>query len=146
MSGGIRIRFAAPSDARNIAETERLYIDCPWTLQQIESEISSDGAVFLTAEFDGEFCGYVSGAIAADECEMSNIAVSEKYRRRGVGRALMREFIKILRERSVRSVFLLVRDDNTAAVELYSKFGFEIVGTRHGYYKGKDAKIMRTTL
>lgn len=142
----ITVRLAEKSDAGFIAEAEKAYIDCPWTEEQILSEIQSENAVFFTAEVDGKICGYVSGDIAADECEMSNIAVDTEYRNRGVAYALMTEFISALAGRNIKSVFLLVRDDNGAAIGLYNKCGFKTVGKRTGYYKGKDALIMQLTL
>lgn len=143
---GIIVRRALPSDVYSIASAENAYIDCPWNEAQIAREISAPDTVFLTAETGSVFCGYVSGVVAADECEMSNIAVEEKFRRCGVGRALMDAFLSALEVRGVKSVYLLVRDGNSAAISLYEKCGFEFVGLRKGYYKGKDARIMRLTL
>ena len=143
---GLIIRRAEPRDADDIAAAEKAYVDCPWNKAQILSEIQDPHAVFLTAETNGKFCGFVSGCIAADECEMSDIAVERKYRRRGVAYALMNEFLSMLRDLDVKSVFLLVRDGNEAATTLYEKCGFMCVGRRPGYYKGKDALIMRLTL
>lgn len=142
---GMTVRKATSLDARNIAAAERAYIDCPWTESQIEDEIDGD-AVFLVAESCGEFCGYVSGRVVDDECEISNIAVMEAYRRCGVGKALLTALIGELAVRGVNSVFLLVRDGNTPAMALYQNCGFILVGRRPNYYKGKDALIMRLNL
>ncbi|MDE7106926.1 MAG: GNAT family N-acetyltransferase, partial [Clostridiales bacterium] len=82
----------------------------------------------------------------ADECEISNIAVAEKYRRRGVGKTLLTALLSELTARGVHSVFLLVRDGNAPAIALYHGFGFSRVGLRKNYYKGKNALIMRLNL
>lgn len=140
------MRNAVAADAPFIASAEAAYIDCPWTEEQIAEEIASESAVFLVAECDGSPCGYVSGSIAADECEMSNIAVSAQYRRRGIATALLKAFTAELELRGVKHVFLLVRDGNAPAYELYRRNGFCVVGRRTGYYKGKDALIMRLNL
>lgn len=145
MNGDISIRKATLSDAPNIAATERICIDCPWTESQIAEEISS-GAIFLVAEAGGEFCGYVSGRAVDDECEISNIAVVEKHRRQGVATALLSELFTRLAMRDVCSVFLLVREGNEPATELYGGFGFLQVGRRTNYYKGSDALVMRKNL
>ncbi|MDE6618875.1 MAG: ribosomal protein S18-alanine N-acetyltransferase [Clostridiales bacterium] len=145
ISGTVTVRKAEHSDAHNIAAAEQAYIDCPWTENQIVEEISS-GAVFLVAEANGEFCGYVSGEVTADECEISNIAVVEQYRRMGVGKTLLASLLNELTVRGVHSVFLLVRDGNVSATALYQSLGFTRVGRRKNYYKGKDALIMRLNL
>ncbi|MDE7406544.1 MAG: ribosomal protein S18-alanine N-acetyltransferase [Clostridiales bacterium] len=145
IGGTVTVRKAEKRDAHNIAAAEQAYIDCPWTESQIEDEIDS-GAVFLVAESEGEFCGYVSGEVTTDECEISNIAVTEKYRRLGIGKTLLTALISELSVRGVHSVFLLVRDGNTPATALYQSLGFTRVGLRKNYYKGKDALIMRLNL
>lgn len=139
----ISVRVATPLDAQNVFAAEQKYIDCPWTSAQIQSEIADPAAAFFVAEEDGAFCGYVSGVIAADECELSNIAVETAYRRNGVGYALMNALINCVRSRGAKQVFLLVRADNAAAQKLYDKCGFAVVGKRPDYYKGSDALIMR---
>lgn len=145
IGGMVTVRKAERRDAHSIAAAEQSYIDCPWTESQIVGEIDG-GAVFLVAESNGEFCGYVSGEVTVDECEISNIAVMEKYRRQGVGKMLLTSLLNELTVRGVHSVFLLVRDGNTPAIALYQSLGFIRVGQRKNYYKGKDALIMRLNL
>ncbi len=144
MSGGYTIRTAEATDAAAIAALERAYIDCPWTEAQIADEISDGGCPFAVAETaDGEIVGFLSGACAADECEISNIAVAEPYRRRGVATALFKKLFDILARRAVSSVYLLVRDGNAPAAALYKSLGFNEVGRRRDYYgSGKSAVIM----
>lgn len=137
------IEYAAPEDCRAIFSAEQRYIDCPWTMEQIKCEIDNPAALFLVVKAGEEFCGYASCAIAADECEMSNIAVEEAFRRRGVGYALIERLIALSAERGAKRMFLLVRDDNEKARALYEKCGFAVVGRRPNYYKGRDALIMR---
>ncbi len=140
------VRSALPTDAQSIAAAEREYIDCAWTVGQILDEIQSASSVFLTAEQDGAFVGYLSGCIAADECEISNIAVLPQYRRRGAGVMLFGELFAELARRGVKTAYLLVRTDNAPAIALYEKLGFARVGVRPRYYKGQDAAIMRKIL
>lgn len=141
----ITVRQAEKFDAPGIAALERSCIDCPWTESQIAEEIDSD-AVFLVAESGGEFCGYVSGEVICDECEISNIAVVNSHRRKGVGKTLLTALISELSARDVKSVFLLVREGNIPAISLYTSLGFTQVGQRKNYYKGQHAQIMRLNL
>lgn len=141
----IKLRRAEIADAQAIARMERAYIDCPWTESQIKDEIDG-GAVFWVATQDGELCGYASGEVTADECEISNIAVAEEHRRKGIGKALLSALIQDAAVRGSKCVFLLVRDGNIPAVSLYTSLNFKCVGLRKNYYKGKDAHIMRLNL
>lgn len=142
----INIRNAEDSDAAAIARAEARYIDCPWSEEQIRAEINNDRALFLAAEIDGKLVGYVSGVVAADECEIANIAVECEHRRRGVGKALLSALIESAAERGACAVFLTVRTDNKGAIELYKGLQFERVGERKGYYGGSDAYIMKRNI
>lgn len=144
--GGIVVRLAQSSDADNIAAAEQAYIDCPWSVAQVKAEINSPDATFVVAEVGGVFAGYLSGVVAAGECELSNIAVAESFRRRGVAKRLFKEFFDLISARGAETVFLLVRDDNTAAISLYGSLGFSAVGSRKNYYQGRSAVVMRKDL
>ncbi len=137
------IRRANRSDAGEIARMENAYISCPWTVEQIESEIADESSVFIVAELGGKTVGYLSGKCAADECETSNIAVDSAYRRRGVATALFERFKSELTARGVGRIFLLVATGNSGAIALYTAVGFKSVGLRRGYYVNDDAVIMR---
>ena len=65
----------------------------------------------------------------------ADLAVLPEARRGGVGSALLREGLRILRERGCDSVFLEVRESNTAARALYTAFGFLPCGVRRHYYR-----------
>lgn len=142
----ITVRRTTAKDVAEIARAEAAYIDCPWNEKQIYDEVCNPSVIFLTAEDGKDFVGYISGTIAADECEISNIAVIERFRRRGAARALFIELEEILKESKISAVYLLVREGNIPATELYKKCGFNVCGRRPRYYKGCDALIMRKNL
>lgn len=63
------------------------------------------------------------------------IAVVKEYWNRGVGSALLSEIIEMAKENGFEIIELQVRCDNTAAVHLYEKFGFEKFGTHPSFFK-----------
>lgn len=142
----ITVTRAELGDADEIFAAEHEYIDCPWTREQITAAILAENCVFLSARDQSGFCGYVSGDIVLDECEINNIAVVLGSRRCGVADRLLDTLIGELVARKVKSVFLLVREGNEPAISLYLKHGFVSVGRRKNYYKGCDAIIMRLSL
>ena len=77
-----------------------------------------------------------------------SIAVDPAYRRRGIGRALMLESMKAMKERyGGKEVFLEVRVSNEPAIRLYEKLGFKKVKRVISYYSdGEDAYIMARPL
>jgi ribosomal-protein-alanine N-acetyltransferase len=84
--------------------------------------------------------------IMADEAHIINVAVRESYRRQGIGELLLISAINLAAELKVRIITLEVRASNTAAQALYSKYGFNQVGLRRGYYVDdrEDAILMST--
>jgi ribosomal protein S18 acetylase RimI-like enzyme len=56
---------------------------------------------------------------------IANVAVDPAYRRRGIARALTNTALEYVQKRGVDSVWLHVREENVAALELYRSLGFE---------------------
>jgi len=95
--------------------------------------------------------GFLIGRVVLDEAELLTLAVAEKARRTGQGRALLRQFLAESTARGAASAFLEVRADNLAATSLYLTEGFAPAGKRRGYYtlpdgQRADAIVMTTAL
>ena len=90
--------------------------------------------------------GFIGFWVMADEAHITSIAVREDYRRQGIGELLMVSVIDMAKEFKARIVTLEVRISNTGAQHLYSRYGFNRVGVRKGYYTDnrEDAVVMST--
>ncbi|HEY60367.1 MAG TPA: GNAT family N-acetyltransferase [Anaerolineae bacterium] len=62
-----------------------------------------------------------------DEYYIAHLAVNPSYRRRGIGKQLLEHAEVKAKERGMHKCSLSVDVDNTAAIKLYSKCGYEIV-------------------
>lgn len=78
--------------------------------------------------------GFAGFWIMAGEAHITNVAVRERYHRHGIGELLLISIIDLATELNARFVTLEVRSSNTAAQNLYYKYGFTQVGLRRGYY------------
>lgn len=58
---------------------------------------------------------------------IANVAVAQDFRRRGIASALTRHALRFISQRPRAEVWLQVRSDNQAAIQLYSAFAFEFV-------------------
>lgn len=126
------------------AEIEKQCFVHPWSEQSLESEMQGENSIFLMA-FEGEEpVGYVGVSVIVDEGYMGNLAVLEKYRRQGVGRALMTKLINRSKEQKLAFITLEVRPSNIPAVKLYESLGFIEAGRRKNYYKdpNEDALLL----
>jgi ribosomal-protein-alanine N-acetyltransferase len=90
--------------------------------------------------------GFSGVWLMASEAHITNIAVRLKHQRRGIGELLLIATIDLCRELKAESMSLEVRESNTIAQGLYSKYGFTPVGLRRGYYldNRENAIIMST--
>ena len=117
----------------------------PWPQQAIISQLPDDNREFLVA-LDGErVIGYVGMMRVIDEGYISNVAVTQDYRRQKIGDMLIDELMKRAEAAELAFVTLEVRASNEPAKALYAKHGFEVVGLRKGYYtKPKEDAILMT--
>ena len=113
-----------------VAALEKECFSHPWSKQSLAESLENENSVFLAAYEDGKVVGYAGMEVIVDEGYIFNVAVSEDYRRRGVGYALVRELVTCGMKNSLCFITLEVRESNSAAIALYSKFGFIRVGER----------------
>ncbi len=90
--------------------------------------------------------GFVLARVASDEAEILTLAVAPGRRGKGLGRALLSAAIAEAQQRGANTMFLEVGNDNPAALALYAALGFANVGSRKGYYRGRDAALLRLSL
>ena len=100
----------------------------------------------LSPSIGNYIVGFVGFWVMADEAHITSIAVREAHRRQGIGELLLISIIDWAMELKTRILTLEVRVSNTAAQNLYSRYGFTKVGVRRGYYTDnrEDGLMMST--
>lgn len=102
---------------------------------------------FLVAEISGRVVGYVAGSVMGDCGEIESIAVDQEFRGRGLGFMLAKGLVDRFQQIGLRTCRLEVRTANAAAIRLYERLGFHVVGASPSYYAdGGDALSMEKTL
>jgi len=93
---------------------------------------------------DEEVLGFIAARSTLDEVHINNVAVRPRFRRRGIGRALLERVLMEGARMGARKAILEVRAGNAAAQALYGRQGFEVVGRRRDYYADplEDALVM----
>lgn len=140
-----RIIDTTETQLEQIEAIEQQCFSCPWTLDQLRSQLSDDRHVFLAAVAEsGAVLGYVGMMFVLDEGYISNVAVAPDFRRQGVADALISALMTRAEELSLAFVTLEVRAGNEPAKALYAKHGFVPVGRRKNYYDlpKEDAILM----
>jgi len=126
------IVVAGAEHISDILKTEQECFSAPWTENLISNQIEKEDSLFLVALADGQFAGYISGDIVVGEVYINNIAVRSEFRGRGIGQALLKDFIGRLCDNDL--ITLEVRVGNTPARRLYEKCGFVNLGERKNFY------------
>lgn len=118
----------------------------PWTREAFAHEMTTNEySYYVVAETDEkQIVGYCGMWIVLDESHITNVAVAEHMRGQKIGEGMMREAIRIVRERDVVLMTLEVRVTNNVAKNLYYKLGFQDGGIRKNYYTDtqEDALVM----
>ncbi len=85
-----------------------------------------------------EDIGFIGYSVYYERSEIDYLYVIEEYRNKGYASKLLEHVIN----KGLHNITLEVSEDNISAINLYKKFGFEIVSKREKYYNGKDAYLM----
>jgi ribosomal-protein-alanine N-acetyltransferase len=108
-----------------------------WTAAQCLSTLAIPGSRLLIARQNGQALGFALSRWAIDEEELLLIGVDPACRRQGVGRHLINALLNNAKLSNHVSIFLEVRNGNSAQV-FYDEMGFIPIGRRPDYYKGSD--------
>ncbi|XP_078533331.1 putative N-acetyltransferase camello [Lissotriton helveticus] len=109
------------------------------------SYMQKKGACFWVAECDGEVAGFVAADSAGEkEVGLFRMNVGEKFRGRGIGKALCQTVMNFAREEGYEAVVLDTSTVQVPAKILYQKMGFK----RHYSYVPPYFlfKVMRFTM
>lgn len=132
-----------------------------WTPAQVSGILTVPGVWMTLAHVEGGAhaeggpaghvpAGFSIARVVLDEAELLLLGVSPRFRRRGIGDALLRHFTAEAATRGAARLHLEMRDGNAAAA-LYRSAGFEQVGRRPKYYRGsgnepRDALTLSLTV
>jgi len=140
------VRPMTLDDLDEVLDIERASFIAPWTPDLFVAEFGNPRSVkrVVTVGENGPVIGYVIFWIVLDEAHLMNVAVDEAFKRKGAAKLMLQKMIDECAGRGVRYVTLEVRKSNEAAIELYLRFGFKMVGLRKNYYvhEHEDAIMM----
>jgi ribosomal protein S18 acetylase RimI-like enzyme len=135
-----------PASLRDMNALRKLEHACfnqdAWSLFDLIAVLTFPDVVRLKASLDGLMVGFVAGDPRPSKgfSWIATIGVLPEYRRRGIGRALLRA---CEREIPTPRIRLSVRIENGPAIRLYEREGYQRVDVwREYYHDGGDALVM----
>ena len=141
----VLIRRMTLNDVDAVHEIETATFRTPWSQADFEHEMTKNPcARYLVAETEGRIAAFAGAHIILDEGHITNIAVLEPFRGRGIGRKITQALLQYASNLGASYLTLEVREHNEKAQALYRSLGFIKVGVRKKYYEdtGEDGWIM----
>lgn len=141
----ISCRRMTLADVPQVHAIEEKTFPTPWSYQSFVDEMTTNKcARYIVAEEDGRVIAYAGAWLVFDEGHITNIAVEQSARGRGVGTAVTRALMQYASNMGVSYMTLEVRRSNLAAQRMYRALGFIELGVRKRYYEdnGEDAYLM----
>ena len=140
----LEIRAMQAEDLEAVVRTESQIFSRPWSRKGFEDALRQKETIYLVAYEKDILAGYCGLLQSFDEADITNVAVVEKFRKKGVATELLEQLFLRGYERGIENFTLEVRVGNSPAIHLYEKLGFERSGIRPNFYEKpkEDALIM----
>lgn len=146
----IVIELARDRDARSIALLARDEIEygLGWRYrpEAIRGFLHDSETLVLVARANvvdnsnSEVAGFAVMTYSNIDAHLLLLAVSPQHRRKGIAQRLLAWLEKTALYAGVKTVFLEVRQDNSAALTFYESVGYQRIELAHNYYRGPDGR------
>jgi ribosomal-protein-alanine N-acetyltransferase len=110
-----------------------------------EDELSRLGQSrwYQVLESNSQIIGYIGVAYVGEDADIQTIAITTESQRKGYGEQLIITALNFLSKHGIKKVFLEVEVNNSPAISMYQKLGFQNLTIRLNYYgPGKNAQTM----
>lgn len=149
----IEVKFLTPTEVPEILVLDQICLGGLWTAEAYLREIKSPNSSLLILrlwdnKYDPQSKSTVIGMAClwsiVEEAHITLLGIHPDYRQQGLGRLLLFTLLENAIARQLEWATLEVNEKNIAAINLYQKYGFEVVGKRKGYYQpaGDDALVL----
>lgn len=106
------------------------------------NEMLEDGiSKVFVYEKDDQVVGFLTATYLYETCDILSLVVDPLYRKQKIASNLLDYLISDMDE-NLKIITLEVATKNIPALNLYEKFGFEVIHVRKNYYKDDDAYLM----
>ncbi len=140
--------YVATGEAGGVLQAKAIFLACANPSAGGAAAVAGDRPLGMVDGMVGFAAFSTIMTVGAGESTLENMAVATPWQRQGIGRRLLAAGLLWCRAQAAARVFLEVRESNRAAIALYERAGFSVVGNRPGYYREplEDGLQMRKVL
>ena len=118
-----------------------------WNLEQWEKELKKNYVYAFACFRDYQIVGICVFQKIFCNAELTYLSIHPTFKRRGLGKKLIKEIFKQCESFAIEKIQLEVSDKNLDALNFYHAFGFKTIGIRKKYYKdGSNALLQEKKL
>ena len=121
-----------------------------FTKRQISYLLTDYNSLALVAKANGEIAGFIISQIEIENNtiygHIITLNVSPAYRRKGIASKMLTETEELLKQKGISECHLEVREDNSDALKLYQKSGYQKMGRLERYYGKKHGMYLKKNL
>jgi len=129
---------------------EQCFNEEAFTKRQIAYLLTDYNTVAFAAKANNNTAGFIIAQIEIDNNTLFGhiitINVAPPYRRKGIGTKMLEEIETIFKQKGITECHLEVREDNSAALKLYQKNGYQRIGKLEKYYGKAHGLYLRKNL
>lgn len=128
----------AADESDNLSFSSDEYFVTPYEEKIIISNINKNNKTIMLLGFIDDILCCIAELNSSAEIRFSHnveysITVLKDFWGMGIGNATTKEIIKFAKEKNVKNIVLSVRQENSAAINLYKKYGFLTVGIKKDF-------------
>ena len=132
------------SDLSEMLQDEFSYIDL--SEKTIGEKLSDDNFFLIKCHQKNIILGFAEAQFFENTARMNSVFVEEAFRGQGIATKLLHALFHECKRRRIHKMFLLVKERNFAAKELYIKNGFEYVRSHNKEIDGSKVEVWETNI
>jgi len=136
---GLTFRPMTLDDVDTVMHLENQVYQFPWT-DRIFKDCIRVGYDCWLAHLENTVVAHAVISVAAGECHMLNLSVTENHQGKGIGKKFIQFLLNIARNKRAQIMMLEVRPSNVRAIKCYNSAGFNEIGCRKDYYPAPNGK------
>ncbi|MDR3233304.1 MAG: ribosomal protein S18-alanine N-acetyltransferase [Planctomycetaceae bacterium] len=134
----VNVRWMIRNDFAEVMAIEAASFEFPWNEGEFLRCLQSRNCIGVVAEYEGKVVGYAIYETPRHKIFLTNIAVDEQYRRKGVARQIVQKLIRKLIYQNRHKIVVEVRETNLTALQCFRSLGFLATGTLRNFYEEQD--------